>query len=260
MNLLLKRPLVFFDLETTGVDISNDRIVEISIIKLFPDGSEPFKKVRRINPGCHIPEAASAVHHITDKDVASEPSFREIAKSLMKIFDDSDIAGYNSNKFDLPLLIEEFARCGLKFELAGRKLIDVQNIFYKKEPRTLSGALRFYCGRDLENAHSAMADTEATLDVLLGQLERYDDLKNDIEYLADFSKLNNNVDLAGRIVLDDEGNAVFNFGKHKGKQVFDVFRDEPSFYNWMMQGTFAKNTKDELRKLKYKYDESRQKK
>lgn len=257
MKLSLERPLIFFDLETTGVDVSNDRIVEISLIKLFPDGSEPLRRVRRINPGCHIPEAASAVHHITDEDVASEPSFREVAKSLLSIFEDSDIAGYNSNKFDLPLLIEEFARVGLKFELKGRRLIDVQNIFYKKEPRTLTGALRFYCGRELENAHSAMSDTQATLDVLLGQLEMYPDLGCDVESLAEFSRLNNNVDLAGRIVLNDNNEAIFNFGKHKGKRVFDVLRDEPSFYSWMMAGTFAKNTKDELRKLKFKFDEAK---
>ncbi|MCM1377648.1 MAG: 3'-5' exonuclease [Clostridium sp.] len=252
-SLSLKRPLIFFDLETTGIDISKDRIVEISIIKVFPDGQENLCKTRRINPEMHIPAEASAVHKIFDEDVKDCPTFREISKSLLELFENSDIAGYNSNKFDLPLLIEEFARAGLPFQLSGRNLVDVQNIFYKKEPRTLSGALKFYCGKDLENAHTSMADTQATLDVLIGQLDKYPDLDTDVESLANFSRINKNVDLAGRIILNDYGEPVFNFGKHKGSKVFDVFRKEPSFYNWMLQGTFAKNTKDELMKLHFQY-------
>lgn len=255
MKIALKRPLVFFDLETTGIDIVNDRIVEISIVKLFPDGRDRLVVEHRLNPGRPIPAEASAIHHIYDADVAGKPTFRELAPELFKLFEDADIAGYNSNKFDLPMLIEEFARAGVSFPLAGRNLIDVQNIFYKKEPRTLSGALKFYCGEDLDNAHAAIYDTLATLKVLEGQLDKYPDLENDVEALAEFSRLNKNVDLSGRIILNDNDEPVFNFGKHRGKRVFDVFRNDPSFYSWMLNAAFAKNTKDELMKLKFKYDQ-----
>ncbi|MCM1152396.1 MAG: 3'-5' exonuclease [Muribaculum sp.] len=252
MKLNITRPLIFFDLETTGTDIAKDRIVEISYVKLIPGKEEPEKKTRRLNPEMPIPAAATAVHHITDEDVRDEPTFRQIAKSLLSIFDGCDIAGYNSNKFDLPLLIEEFSRVGMPFDLAGRRLIDVQNIFYKKEPRTLTGALRFYCGKELDNAHSALADTEATLEVLMGQLDKYDDLQNDIDWLADFSRMNRNVDLAGRIILDDDNEPVFNFGKHKGEKLRNVWKHDRSFFDWMLQGTFAKNTKDEIMKFRFK--------
>ncbi len=208
VKLNLKRPLIFFDLETTGTNITRDRIVELSYIKVYPDGHTE-SKTRRLNPGMPIPPGATAVHHITDEMVKDEPSFRQISKALLEIFEGCDIAGYNSNKFDVPLLIEEFGRAGLNFEVAGRKFIDVQNIFHKMEQRTLVAAYKFYCGRDLADAHSALADTQAA-----------------------------------RIVLDDNDVPVFNFGKHKGKPVKEVFRKEPSFYTWMMQGDFAKNTKD----------------
>lgn len=252
MKLNLERPIIFFDLETTGTNVTHDRIVELSYIKVMPDGTEE-KKSRRINPEMPIPPESTAVHHITDEDVKDCPTFRQVSKALLQIFDGCDIAGYNSNKFDVPVLMEEFARCGLNFEIAGRRFIDVQNIFHKMEQRTLVAAYKFYCGADLENAHSALADTQATYEVLLGQLDRYSTLKNDVGFLAEFSASGRNVDLAGRIVLNDKDQPVFNFGKHKGKTVAEVLRREPSFYDWMMQGDFPKNTKDVLRQLKFKY-------
>ncbi len=252
MKLNLTKPIIFFDLETTGTNITRDRIVELSYIKVMPDGKEECRS-RRINPEMPIPAEATAVHHITDEDVRDCPTFRQVSKALLSIFEGCDVAGYNSNKFDVPLLMEEFARCGLNFEIKGRRFIDVQNIFHKMEQRTLVAAYKFYCGGDLENAHSAMADTRATYEVLMGQLERYDNLQNDVEYLAEFSRSGRNVDLAGRIILNDKDVPIFNFGKHKGRPVEDVLRREPSFYDWMMQGDFAKNTKDMLRQLKFKY-------
>lgn len=257
MKLNLTRPLIFFDLETTGTNVTHDRIVEISYIKVYPDGKEE-RKTRRLNPEMPIPPASTAVHHITDEDVRDELTFRQIAKSLYSIFEGCDIAGYNSNKFDVPLLMEEFARCGINFDVAGHRFIDVQNIFHKMEQRTLVAAYKFYCGGNLEDAHSALADTQATYEVLLGQLERYPELENDVEYLAKFSTIGRNLDLAGRIVLDDRDIPVFNFGKHKGRPVKEVLRREPSFFDWVMQGDFAKNTKDVLFQLKYKYAKERQ--
>ncbi|MCH5237327.1 MAG: 3'-5' exonuclease [Muribaculaceae bacterium] len=252
MKLNLSRPLIFFDLETTGTNVTRDRIVEISYIKVFPDGSEE-KKCRRINPEMPIPPASTAVHHITDDDVRNEPTFRQIAKSLNEIFEGCDIAGYNSNKFDVPLLMEEFGRCGINFDVAGRHFVDVQNIFHKMEQRTLVAAYRFYCGKELEGAHNALADTQATLEVLKEQIKKYPDLENNVEALAKFSSVGRNIDLAARIILDDNDEPVFNFGKHKGKPVREVLRKEPSFFDWMMQGDFPKNTKDVLCQLKYKF-------
>lgn len=252
MKLKLNRPLVFFDLETTGTNIMRDRIVEISAVKLTPDGVRT-EKTRRLNPEMHIPEEASAVHHITDEMVANEPTFRQVAKSLFEFFADSDIAGFNSNKFDVPLLVEEFARVGINFDVMGRKFIDVQNIFHKMEQRTLVAAYKFYCGKDLTAAHSANADTLATLEVLESQLDRYPELKNDVEYLSDFSSGGKSLDLAGRIILNDKGTPIFNFGKHKGHSVEEVLKREPSFYSWIMQGEFPKNTKDVLTRLRYQY-------
>ncbi|MDE7381253.1 MAG: 3'-5' exonuclease [Muribaculaceae bacterium] len=253
-NLKLTRPLVFFDLETTGTNIIRDRIVEISILKIFPDQEqEPIEKTRRINPGMHIPEQSSAVHGIYDEDVKDCPRFHQIARSLHEFLEECDIAGFNSNKFDVPLLIEEFARAGINFGVHGHRFIDVQNIFHKKEPRTLSAAYRFYCNADLEDAHSANADTRATFEVLKQQLEKYDDLENDIDYLSEFSRMGNGLDLASRIVRNEKDEPVFNFGKHKGKRVEDVFRQDPSFLSWVMQGEFPKNTKDVLQQLYFQY-------
>lgn len=243
MNLNLKRPLIFFDLETTGTNITTDRIVEFSYLKLYPDGSKE-SKTRKINPEVSIPASSTAIHHITDDDVKDAPTFRQVSKSLKEIFDDSDIAGYNSNKFDVPLLIEEFARAGITFDLSGRHFIDVQNIFHKMEQRTLVAAYKFYCGKELTGAHSANADTEATYEVLLKQIERYPELTGEVEKLAEFSRAGRGVDLAARFVLDENDVPIFNFGKHKGKPVKEIFRREPSFYAWMMQGEFGRNTKD----------------
>lgn len=250
MKLNLKRPLVFFDLETTGTSVTQDRIVEISYIKVFPDGHEE-EDTLRINPGMPIPPASTAVHHITDDDVRDKPKFGEVAARLRDVFANADIAGFNSNKFDVPLLIEEFGRAGLNFSVALHNFVDVQNIFHKMEQRTLVAAYKFYCGKDLTEAHSANADTRATYEVLMSQLDRYADLENDVEKLAEFSRMGNSLDLSARVVFNDKKEPVFNFGKHKGRPVKEVFRAERSFYSWMMQGDFPKNTKDVLTALYY---------
>lgn len=250
MKLNVKRPLIFFDLETTGTEVTRDRIVELSLIKIYPDGREE-EKSRRINPECKIPAAATAVHHITDEDVKDAPTFRQIAMDLLRIFDGCDIAGFNSNKFDVPLLMEEFKRAGLHFDVSGRDFIDVQTIFHKMEKRTLAAAYKFYCGEELTDAHSAIADTRATYEVLKKQLERYEDLENDISFLANFSRQGNNIDLAGRFSRNEQGVAVFNFGKFKGRPVKEVLEAEPGYYNWMMQGDFPQNTKDILTQIKF---------
>ena len=252
MQLNLIRPIIFFDLETTGTSVTADRIVEISLIKVFPDGHTE-EKTRRINPERHIPEESTAIHHITDDEVMDAPTFRQIAKSLHELFEDSDIAGFNSNKFDVPLLIEEFGRAGLSFDVSGRNFVDVQGIFHKMEQRTLVAAYRFYCGKELNDAHSASADTRATYEVLLSQLDRYPELKNDVSALAEFSSGGRNVDLAGRMVYDDNHEPIFNFGKNKGRKVKDIVRHEPGFIQWIMQGDFPKETKDQLRRLQYEF-------
>lgn len=249
MKLKLTRPVVFFDLETTGTNISSDRIVEISMIKVFPDGHDE-EKTRRINPGIPIPAEATAVHHITDADVADEPVFSRIARSLADWMTGCDIAGFNSNRFDVPLLDEEFRRAGIKFDFSKVRFIDVQTIFHKKEQRTLSAAYRLYCDKDLEGAHSANADTRATYEVLMAQLDRYDDLENDVDALSTFSSQNDNVDLMGRIIRDESGREIINFGKYKGQPVRDILRREPGYYNWIMQGDFAGNTKDAFTRIK----------
>ncbi|MBO5882040.1 MAG: 3'-5' exonuclease [Alistipes sp.] len=242
MNLKLKRPIIFFDLETTGVDTVHDRIVEISLVKIGVDG-EKVVKTRRINPEMPIPPEATAVHGITDEDVAGEPTFRQIAKSLAQFIEGCDFGGFNSNRFDLPMLVEEFMRAEVEVDFKRRRYIDVQNIFHKKEQRTLVAAYKFYCDKDLDNAHSAEADTLATYEVLEAQIERYGDIGDSVEELAAFSTHNEVVDFAGRIVLNDKGEEVFNFGKYKGRKVEDVFRTEPSYYSWMMQGDFSLYTK-----------------
>lgn len=242
MQLNLKRPIIFFDLETTGTNVTHDRIVEISAIKIMPDGSEVVR-TRRINPEMPIPAEATAVHHITDEMVASEPTFKQVAKSLAQFFTGCDIAGFNSNRFDLPMLDEEFSRAGVDFDFSRARLIDVQTIFHKKEQRTLVAAYRFYCNRDLTDAHAAEADTRATYEVLKAQLDRYSDLPNDIQQLSDFSSQNNAVDLAGRLVYDEKGREVINFGKYKGRLAEEVLRRDSGYYGWILQGDFPSNTK-----------------
>ena len=252
MKLNLKRPLIFFDLETTGINVTSDRIVELCYIKVFPNGNEESKSMR-INPEMPIPPHSTAVHGITDDDVKDCPTFKEVAKELELTFRDSDIAGYNSNKFDVPLLVEEFLRAGVEIDLSKRKFVDVQTIFHKMEQRTLVAAYKFYCGKNLENAHSALADTRATLEVLESQLDRYPDvLTNDVGFLANFTTVNRNVDFAGRIIYNDKDEEVFNFGKYKGRKVTDVFRLDPGYYSWMMQGDFALNTKQFLTRIRLK--------
>jgi DNA polymerase-3 subunit epsilon len=250
MKLNLTKPIVFFDLETTGTNTTTDRIVEICYIKVYPNGNEESKTLR-INPEMHIPEGASAVHGIYDKDVADCPTFREVAPAIAHDIQDSDLAGFNSNRFDVPVLAEEFLRAGLTdVDLTQRRFIDVQVIYHKLEQRTLSAAYKFYCGANLEDAHSALADTRATYEVLKAQLDRYPDvLQNDVDFLSEYSSFTRNVDFAGRIVLDDQQREVFNFGKYKGRLVEEVLTVDPSYYSWMMRGEFALNTKQVLSRI-----------
>jgi len=261
MKLNLKRPLAFFDLETTGVHIGNDRIVEMSIIKINPDGSEDVK-TWRANPGMPIPLESSLVHGIYDEDVKDEPAFKVVAAQIAAFLENSDLAGYNSNKFDIPMLMEEFLRAEVDFDLENRHFVDVQNIFHQMEQRTLRAAYQFYCGKDIVNAHAAEADTRATMEVLLAQLDKYQGAEwenkkgiktvpviNDVEALHQFTNLSRPVDFAGRMVFSESGEELFNFGKHKGKRVEDVFNLEPSYYAWMMQGDFPLYTKRRLESI-----------
>ena len=249
MRLILKNPLVFFDLETTGTDITKDRIVEISYVKVFPNGKEESKTMR-INPERPIPPESTAIHGITDDDVKDCPTFKAVAKTLAAQIEGCDLAGYNSNRFDIPLLAEEFLRADVNIDLNRRKFVDVQTIFHKMEQRTLSAAYMFYCNKTLENAHTAAADTMATYEVLQAQLDRYPELQNDIAFLSDFSSYNNNVDFAGRMIYNDKKEEVFNFGKFKGRLVEDVLKNEPGYYAWMMNSDFPLNTKQKLTEIK----------
>ena len=249
MKLNLVKPIIFFDLETTGTDISKDRIVEICYIKVMPDGRE-IEYTKRINPEMHIPEGASAVHGIYDADVKDCPTFKEVAREIANEFEGCDVAGFNSNRFDLPLLAEEFLRAQVDIDLSRLRAIDVQVLYHKREPRTLSAAYKFYCGENLEDAHSALADTRATYNVLKAQLDHYEDLPNDMEALSKESSFTNNVDFAGRIVYDANGNEVFNFGKYKGMPVDAVLDRDPGYYGWMMNGDFSLNTKQVLTRIK----------
>ncbi len=249
MKLNLKRPIIFFDLETTGVDTSRDRIVEISMVKVMPDG-EKIIKTRRLNPEMPIPPESTAIHGITDEDVKDCPTFTQIAKSLEQFVHGCDFGGFNSNRFDLPVLVEEFLRAGVDVDFKRRNFIDVQNIFHKKEQRTLVAAYKFYCDKDLEDAHSAEADTLATYEVLEAQLDRYSDLENDIEALAAYSSRGECADYAGRIVFNDKGEETFSFGKYKGRVVSEVFRADPSYYSWMMNGDFPRYTKKVITEIR----------
>lgn len=249
MELKLKRPIVFIDIETTGVNVPSDRIVEISLLKITPGGREQWMN-SLVNPGMPIPPKTTAIHGISDDDVKNAPPFRELARNIAAFLEGCDLAGYNAIKFDIPLLAEEFLRSGIEFDFRKRKYVDVQVIFHKKEQRTLAAAYLFYCKKELENAHTAQADTQATYDILKAQLDRYTDLENDIEKLATFSAYNNNVDFAGRIIRDEKDTEIFNFGKYKGKPVAEVFRDDPSYYSWMMNGDFALDTKRIITEIK----------
>lgn len=248
MQLNLKNPLVFFDLETTGTNVATDRIVEISYLKVMPNGEER-SKTYRVNPEMHIPESASAVHGIKDEDVAYCPTFREIGKLIAEELKGCDLAGYNSNRFDIPLLAEEFLRADINLDLSKRKFIDVMVIYQKMEQRTLSAAYKFYCNKDLENAHSADADTRATYEVLKAQLDYYPQLENDVEALSKMVH-NKNADFAGRIVFNEKGEEVFNFGKYKGQLVAEVLRRDTGYYGWIMNSDFTLNTKQVLTNIK----------
>lgn len=249
MELNLKKPIVFFDLETTGIDVVNDRIVEISLVKIFVDGKEEIKTMR-INPEMPIPPQSTEIHGISDDDVKDEPSFKIVAKDVAKFIEGCDLAGYNSNKFDIPLLAEEFLRVDLDVDLKKRRFIDVQVIFHKMEQRTLSAAYKFYCKKNLDNAHSAEADTIATYEILKAQIDRYPDLNNDMEELSVFSSHNKNADFAGRIVFNDKDEEIFNFGKYKGQTVESVLDKDQGYFSWMLNSNFPLYTKKVLTAIK----------
>jgi len=262
MKLNLKRPLAIFDLETTGLSITADRLIEISILKAYPDGREE-QKTWRVNPGMPVPEESKKFHGISDEDLQDAPLFKEIAHELNSFLTGCDLAGYNALKFDIPMLMEEFLRCDIPFDITNRHLVDVQNIFMKMEPRTLKGAYRFFCNKELEDAHSAAADTKATYEILAAQVERYQDayyedssgvktkpVSNDMKALHDFSTHHRNADLAGQIIYNEENQEVINFGKHKGRTVEEVFTREPSYYDWMMKGDFPLFTKKLITAIK----------
>lgn len=249
MELKLHRPICFFDLETTGIDVARDRIVEIAILKVFPNGNKE-SKTWLVNPERPIPEASSKIHGITDEKVANEPTFKELAPLVYQMIKDADLAGFNSDRFDIPLLAEELLRAGVDFDLGNRVTVDIQTIFHKKEERTLSAAYKFYCNESLENAHSAAADTHATYEILKAQLDRYDDLENDMRFLSEFTTRKKSVDFAGFIALNDEGQEVFTFGKHKGVLVDEVLENEPGYYGWIQNADFPLYTKKVLTALK----------
>jgi len=249
LKLNLKNPLVFFDLETTGVNIVTDRIVEISYLKIFPNGEEE-SRTRLINPGMHIPEQATEVHGISDDDVRDAPPFKSVAKSLAAHLEGCDLAGFNSNRFDIPLLAEEFLRAGIDIDLMKRKFVDVQTIYHKKEQRTLSAAVKFYCNRELDDAHSAEADTRATYEVLKAQLDHYPDLENSVDFLSNYSSFNNNVDFAGRLIYDEQGREIINFGKYKGRVAEEVLKEDIGYYGWILNGDFALHTKRAFTNIK----------
>ncbi len=249
MNLNLKNPLIFFDLETTGINIVTDRIVEISYLKIYPNGKEESNTFL-VNPTIPIPEKSTAIHGIRDEDVKDAPTFNELAKTLANILEGCDLAGYNSNKFDIPLLAEELLRAGVDIDLKKRKFIDVQVIYHKKEQRTLSAAYKFYCEKELSEAHTAEADTRATFEILKAQLDKYPDLKNDVDELSKYSSHTRNIDYAGRIIADEDEVERFNFGKYKGMKVEEVFAKDPAYYGWMMNSEFPLYTKKVLTNIK----------
>ncbi|MCF8302519.1 MAG: 3'-5' exonuclease [Bacteroidales bacterium] len=262
MELNLTRPIAFFDLETTGTNVGKDRIVEISIVKIHPDGTEELK-TELINPTIPIPPETTAIHGITNEDVKDKPTFAQKANEFAKFLESCDLGGYNSIKFDIPLLVEEFLRAEIDFDIKNRRFVDVQNIFHKMEPRTLKAAYKFYCEKDLENAHSAEADARATYEVLKSQLDKYQDtqyvdkkgnvsfpVKNDVEALQQFSYFNRNADLLGNIIFNKDNVEVFNFGKHKGKSVEAIFNKEPAYYDWMMKADFPRSTKKVITAIK----------
>lgn len=249
MELKLTRPICFFDLETTGIDVAKDRVVEISILKVFPNGNKE-SKTWLVNPQMPIPAESSAIHGITDERVKDEPTFKELSKTIYTMIKDSDLAGFNSDRFDIPVLAEEMLRSDIDFDMGSRVSVDVQTIFHKMEQRTLSAAYKFYCGKNLVDAHSAAADTNATYEVLKSQLDRYDELENDMKSLAEFTTRRVTADFAGFIAFDDDGVEVFAFGKHKGKKVEDVLEQEPGYFGWILNADFPRYTKKVLTAIK----------
>ena len=249
MELNLTRPIVFFDLETTGINIATDRIVEISILKVFPNGNKE-SKTWLVNPEIEIPAEAIAVHGITNEKVVTEPTFKELAPKINEMIGDADLAGFNSNRFDIPLLAEELLRADIDFDMENRKAIDVQVIFHKKEQRTLSAGYKFYCGKDLDDAHSAEADTLATYEILKAQLDKYEDIENSVEALSEFSAHRERADFAGFVLYNEEGKEIFSFGKYKGRTVEDVLKENPGYHSWIQNAEFPLYTKKVLRQIK----------
>lgn len=246
--LQLTRPIAFIDLETTGVNLANDRIVEIAIVKMMPDGSRQTKR-KLINPAMPIPAESTEIHGITNEMVKDAPTFKAVANELKQYIEGCDLGGYNSNRFDIPLLMEEFLRSGIDVDLSKRRMIDVQHIFYQMEPRTLTAAVKFYCNKELEGAHGAEADINATIDVLLAQLQRYEHLGNSVDSILNTIGEEKIVDYARRLAFDDKGVEVFNFGKYKGRSVAEVLKSEPQYYDWMMKGDFPLHTKQKLTEI-----------
>jgi DNA polymerase-3 subunit epsilon len=267
MKLNLKKDLVFFDIEGTGLSVAKDRIVQLAIIKVFADGSPNIERNRTINPGIPIPKDSTDIHGITDEMVKNEPTFSKVAKGLIDLIGDADLAGFNSNRYDIPLIIEEFARCGITLDMTNRKYVDAWKIYSKMEPRDLKAAVKFYCGKDLENAHDAMADTRATIDVLMAQIEKYEGVdfvgkgdeviispvKNDIDALHEFTRDIKNVDFMGKILYNSDVESVFNFGKYKEKPVGEMFAKDPGYYNFVMGGDFATDSKNHFTRLLNEY-------
>ncbi len=256
MELKLTRPLIVFDVESTGLNITRDRIIELSYVKVYPDGHES-SHTYRINPGMPIPAASIAVHHITDADVAHCPTFAQLAQEIASVFEGCDIAGFNSNNFDIPLLAQEMAKAGVEFDIKQCRFVDVQTIYHKREKRDLAAACRFYCGVEMENHHNAMADARTTLNVLKAQLDRYPDLENDIGKLSAYSSHTRNVDLAGRVVLNDKGQPTINFGKYRGQLLDDVLANDPGYAGWVMNSDFADDTKRVFAEAKQRVNEQR---
>jgi DNA polymerase-3 subunit epsilon len=250
MELNLKRPICFFDIESTGVNVVNDRIVELSVLKIFPDGKKE-SKTWLVNPEMEIPAETTAIHGITNEKIANEPTFKALAHTVHNMVKDSDLAGYNSNKFDIPMLAEEFLRADIEFHMENRKAVDIQNIFHRMEQRTLSAAYKFYCQKDLENAHTAEADTIATYEILKAQLDRYpEDIKNDIEFLSDFSNRQRVADFAGFIAFNDDNKEYFTFGKYKNHLVEDVLKKDGGYFGWILNANFPLYTKKVLTAIK----------
>jgi DNA polymerase-3 subunit epsilon len=254
MKLNLEKPIVFFDLETTGINIGTDRIVEISILKVFPNGNKE-SKTWLVNPEMEIPQSSSDIHGITNEQVVTEPTFKELALKVSELIAGCDLAGFNSNRFDIPLLAEELMRAGIDFNMNDRKAIDVQVIFHKKEQRTLSAGYKFYCGKELEGAHGAEADTNATYEILLAQLDKYEDIGNTVAVLSEFSTHGKRADFAGFILLNDKDQEIFSFGKYKNRTVEEVFKENPGYYNWIKNADFPLFTKKVLQEIKERMSE-----